>query len=241
MAPVPKTTHADRTVPGSRSFGEDVVASLAAWKRVPFLPITSALFAVITISNASLVFGRQADLIALPVGFMAFGWMGTQLVWYRQAFDLERVAPASFIPLTWSFLARFVWFYGILLFLPLLAVVWVTLARKTFGSQPNGYTIGLLAYVVVAQMITAFVPQALAFSTRRVSQALRIGLALLTRAWPGNAMYVVAPALVAGVYGSAYWLLPAQGRPIYPIASELLSLLFAGAIARFYLRAQSAS
>ena len=54
MARVPKTKHADRIVPGSRSFGEDVVVSLTAWTRVPFLPITSALFAVITTSNGAI-------------------------------------------------------------------------------------------------------------------------------------------------------------------------------------------
>jgi hypothetical protein len=46
----------------------------------------------------------------------------------------------------------------------------------------------------------------------------------------------VVPGVVAAALGGVYWLVPPPGRPELEIVIVLISLVFAGAIARYYLR-----
>ena len=47
---------------------------------------------------------------------------------------------------------------------------------------------------------------------------------------------MVVPGVVAAALGGVYWWVPSPGRPALDILVALISSVFAGAIARYYLR-----
>jgi len=218
-------------------FVDDVKASLAAWRKAPLLPIVAALLVVVELP----FYGLWTIAVVIPVGLFACGWLGTQMVWYKRAFEGERSNPRELISVTWSFVARYFWLFCLAL-VPTF-VVFVPLAiKKSFTAdlQSPGGRIGLLAYVAVAGMVGTFMIPALAFSTRQVSKAIPAGLRMIGVGWPANWKYVVVPGFVAGALPGVYWLLPSPVRPALEILITLISLVFSGAIARYYLRSKPA-
>ena len=218
----------------SDRFVDDVKSSLAAWRQAPLLPIVAALLVVIELPS----YGLWTIAVVLPVGFFAFGWLGTQLIWYQRAFNGESSNPRQVISLTWSFVARYFWLLC-LASVPALALLIVLAITKLFTSdsfQSPGVRVGVFAYIGVAGMVGTFIVPALAFSTRKVTKAIPHGLRMIAQGWPNNWKYVVVPGVVEAALGSIYWLVPSPGRPALDILITLISLVFAGAIARYYLR-----
>jgi hypothetical protein len=216
-------------------FLDDIKASVAAWREVPLLPIVTALigltFAAIPPSHGSF----PIFLVGLSIGLCSVGWLGTQFILYRRAFDGQPAHLNELIPLTWSFIARYFTLYFVAL-IPLSVLVVVAIYTRTWGATSPGWRIGVLAYVVVLTIVLTFISPALAFATRRVTKAVPFGLRMLAQGWPRNWGYVVVPGVVAGTLGGLYWLVPSPGRPVLEIVILLISLVFAGAIARYYLR-----
>lgn len=218
-------------------FVDDTKASLAAWRKAPLLPIVTALIGLIPAFDVRPEYGYWTPAFIFLTAFLAAGWLGTQLVWYQRVFDGKRLQTGDLIPLTWSFIARYVWLFCLASIPPfvvllVLAIKWHTLV---FVGSPGG-RLGLLAYVLVVQMVGTFMSPALAFSTRKVTRAVPTGLRVLAYHWPGNWKYVVVPAVVGGALSGMYGLVPPQGRSVLDIVSTLVYLVFAGAIARSYLR-----
>jgi len=221
----------------SSEFVNDVRASLAAWSKVPLLPIVTACLAAITTvaTNVSGPWVLVGGLVAVPVGAISLGWLGTQFVWYRAAFHGHTLGAGELVKLTWSFIARYVRLFFLML-IPLFGVVFVSVFWRTWTSASPGWRIGGLAYSLVLSTVVTFVNPALAFSTRRVTKAVPIGLRMVAQGWPGNWTYVVVPGIVAALGGGLYWLVPSAGRPASLIVTTVITLVFAGAIARYYLR-----
>jgi hypothetical protein len=218
-------------------FVDDVKSSVAAWRHAPLLPIVAALLVVIELPS----YDVWTPAVILPIGFFAIGWLGTQLIWYQRAFDGRGSNPRELIPLTWGFVARYFWLVG-LASIPIF-VVFIPLAiTKVFTADslrsPDS-RIGLFAYVAVVQMVGTFMVPALAFSTRKVTRAIPVGLRMIAQGWPGNWRYVVVPGFIAAALGGVYWLVPSPVRPALDILTTLISLVFAGAIARYYLRTKT--
>jgi hypothetical protein len=100
---------------------------------------------------------------------------------------------------------------------------------------------GVWIFAVVAMLVDfalTFVTPALAYSTRRVREALRMGLRMIREQWPRSSAYViVAPLAVQLMYRVVR---PTQVRAALAVpvavASGVIGLAFKGAIARFYLR-----
>ena len=222
----------------SDGFVDDVKSSLAAWRQAPLLPMVAALLVVVELPS----YGLWTIAVVLPVGFFGIGWLGTELIWYKRAFDGESSNPRELISLTWSFVARYFWLV-LLASIPALIVftalaIMKLLTADTFRA-PGG-RIGVFAYIGVALMVGTFMVPALAFSTRRVTKAIPLGLRMIAQGWPGNWKYVLVPGLVAAVLGGVDWLVPSLGRPALDILITLISLVFAGTIARYYLRTKPA-
>ncbi len=85
-------------------------------------------------------------------------------------------------------------------------------------------------------LLGTFINPTLAYSTRKVTKAIPMGLQTLAQGWPGNWKYAVVPGVAQAAFGGAYWLLPAPGRSVLEVLIYLISLMFAGAIAHYYLR-----
>jgi hypothetical protein len=160
------------------------------------------------------------------------------LIWYQRAFDGRGSNARELIPLTWGFVARYFWLVG-LASIPISIVVVPLAITKLLAADSlrslDG-RLGLNAYLAVVQIVGTFMVPALAFSTRRVTKAVPVGLRMITQFWPANWKYVVIPGFVTAALASVYWLAPSLSRPALEILTTLISLVFAGAIARYYLR-----
>jgi hypothetical protein len=96
--------------------------------------------------------------------------------------------------------------------------------------------IAVLPFVFVGDFVFTFVTPALAFSTRRVSEALSIGWRTLWDGWPATAPYAVAAPLVLIGVGQLLSRTLGAGGSLASLVGLLLALLFKGATAAYYLR-----
>jgi hypothetical protein len=229
------------TSAASGGFVDDLKASLSAWRRAPLLPVLTALLAAFPESALRPFIGGWAQAISLGLGLLSIGWFGTQLIWYQRVFEGGGLRPGELLPLTGSFILRYFLLFAVALLptgiLVVLLSLFVRFERDSFQS-PVG-RVGVIVFIVVVQLAGTFIIPALAYSTSKVRRAIPIGLRMLANGWPGNWPYVVVPAVVTGAIGGVSSLMPplVQG---WAIIGVLGSLAFAGAIARYYLRAKPA-
>jgi hypothetical protein len=216
-------------------FLEDVKASLGAWRKVLLLPVVTFLLAAGSAFTVPSRGNFAILLVGLLLGFFSFGWLGTQFICYRRAFDGEPTHLGELLPLTWTFIARYFRLYFLAL-LPLVVLVFVAILWHTYSAESPGWRIGVLAYILAFDVAGTFINPTLAYSTRKVTKAVPMGLQMLAQGWPGNWKYAVVPGVAQAAFGGAYWLLPAPGRPVLEVLIYLISLMFAGAIAQYYLR-----
>jgi hypothetical protein len=141
------------------------------------------------------------------------------------------MAPREVVTLTWWFLGRYfaLAFVVAILFYP----VFFLLLR---GLTATDVVVFFIPFIVLDMLLT-FVTPALAFTTRSVRRALRIGLSTIKREWGSARWYVLVPPLAISLVSRA--VRPTAGVAavvVPPVAAELLTLLFRGATAAFYLR-----
>jgi hypothetical protein len=177
------------------------------------------------------------SILGVALSLVSAGWTGTQLVWYRRIFDGQAGMKLGELVLITS---RFIAPYFLLLLiaaLPGFAIVLVVGIRThTLAfATPTG-RVGVLAYLALVQVIGTFVVPAVAFTTRKVTNAIPTGLAMLARGWPRNWLYAAVPGLADALVAGIYWWVPAWTRLVVEVVSTLVLLAFAGAIARYYLR-----
>lgn len=169
--------------------------------------------------------------------------MGAERIWYLRLFRGEKITARELWRMTWAFFGRFA-VLGLLF-----AIAWSPVlilgfrshandpdsAEKIF-STPAMWAASALLTIAIDFALT-FVTPALAFSTRSVRGALRLGFRMLRQHWPRTAWYALVPPLAVvmmlriteptsvGVSGIAV-----------STGSALLNLWFKGATAAFYLR-----
>ncbi|HVL38251.1 MAG TPA: hypothetical protein VM328_02560 [Fimbriimonadaceae bacterium] len=172
------------------------------------------------------------------------GWFGSERIWYLRIYRHEAITVWELWRITWAFFWRFVRL-GILT-----AVVWSPVLILAFRNSPNGTVgpekafsapsvwIASAILTVAIDFALTFVTPALAFSTRRVREALRLGIRMLRDHWPQTAWYAVVPPLALLFMFrltdpsslNLFW------RMAVSAGSTLLNLWFKGATAAFYLR-----
>jgi hypothetical protein len=221
------------------AFVDDIGAALAAWRKAPLVPIVTTLLSASTVVTIPPHDNFPSFLVGLSIGFFSLGWFGTQFIWYQRTFDGQPFHPRELFPLTWSFIARYVRLYFLAL-IPLFVLVFVAIRWRTFGFTSPGWRIGVLVYLVAFDVACTFINPSLAFYTRKLREAVPIGLRMAAQGWPGNWQYLVVPGAAQAVLGGLYWLVPSPVGPMPEILITLTSLVFAGAIARYYLRTPSA-
>lgn len=197
-----------------------------------------------------------AALIVLPITLFSIGWVGTERIWFLRLFRGKSMSRGEGWSYTWSFLGRYL-VLGLLLgvvagpfFIYFIVRVVQSALRGpstyVFGQSPLSQLMGsllvpFLIFLVLSLIVDfalTFVTPALAFTTRRVSTALRLGLGMIKEQWPRSAWFVVFPPLVVTVLARAIPL-NVLGFWIHLISialSTLLNLWFKGATAAFYLR-----
>ncbi len=227
------------TAPGTwDEFRGDLRASLRAWRISPLLPVASALLFL-----ASYVLEPWWWAV-LPVLLFIVGWMGTERIWYLRIYRGEPIKPKELWRFSWAFFWRFVRL-GVIA-----AIVWspaFILAVREVGNDPEraqeAFTKPVVwltsaALIVATDFVLTFVTPALAFTTRRVREALRLGLRMLSDHWPNTAWYALVPplAVVLMLRVTEPSSLGLEGRMLVSIGSTLLNLWFKGATAAFYLR-----
>lgn len=214
------------------SFGPDLVAAIRLWRRHPFLPALSLL-----VWAAPALIPREAPwgVLALVFAILLVGYPGTERIWYQRAFEGQAVSPRE----VWRSLWRFFWPFLRLAILVMLLMFIVSFPLElTRRGDERAFLVLLALFFLLTDVALTFVVPALTFTTRRVREAVRIGLAMIRDQWPGSAWYALAPPLAVLVLVRAPLLfgrLGSIGRFATAIGATLMSLAFKGAIARFFL------
>lgn len=223
--------------PVDPGFGADLRTALAVWRRSPWMPVATVvleLLGFLALQHAD----KRSDaatpvfLLTLPAYIVAVSWPGVQRLWYLRMFRGKRLRIRE----TRGFVTAYFWRYavlGMVVFLPLVMVVLVALG--------TGSLVGRVVAVVVLLALDfalTFVTPALAYTTRRVRVALRVGLSMIWNEWPRCTWFVVAPPLAVTVLLRAGARQGVGGgvRLAVLVTIPLLSLLCKGAVAVFYLR-----
>ncbi len=217
-------------------FKGDLRASLRAWASAPLLPVISVLLYL------TVYIPKPWWWLSLPVVLFGVGWLGTERIWYLRIYRNEEITADELQLLTRAFFGRF-------MRLGLLAVlVWVPLfivaiqnadperAEGIFTTPAMWIASAVLG--VAFDFTLTFVTPALAFTTRRVRHALRLGVGMLREHWPRTGWYAVVPPLAVLLMlriaePASLGIIP---RLLIAAGSALLNLLFKGATAAFYLR-----
>lgn len=212
---------------GWAAFRADLAAALAAWRLGPAIPLISVALAV-----ASLI-PEPGFWLLMPLGAFGVGWPGTERLFYLRAFRGLPILRPELWRATWSYFGRF-------FTLGVAATVWGLGIVFVYATTSNeAIRLGAVAVaVIVLDVFLTFATPALAYSTRRVSIAVRLGHRTLVDHWPASAWYAVVPPLAMLV---VLRLLPRtvvglRGQILLTSAAALLNLWFKGAAAAFYLR-----
>jgi len=220
---------------GEPSFWNDLRASAAAWVRFPWLPAVS-----VALTGASSLF----DGLAWPVGFSSViftaGWIGTERICYLRAFRGRPITRGELWRMTRSFILRYAALGAVLSLLTVPAIIVLAATTPAGGSTAvDGFLLYASVVGVVFGVTCTFITPALAFTTRRLRDAARIGLSMIRTEWPACAGYVLVPpiASVAIIWAVGPWNeADLMSRLITLTCAPLLNLWFKGATAAFYLR-----
>jgi hypothetical protein len=218
---------------GWATFRADLRTAIRAWKVAPAIPIVT--MTLVAVQRALGIVSRDIDWVFLAIAAISLatiGFPGAQRVWYLRAFRGDVLDAAEVWPITRAFFGRF-----FVLGLATL-VVTVPAALVSLAISGDGRIACFVATSFLLDIVLTFVTPALAYTTRSVGEAVRIGIGTIGREWPRSTWYVLTP----GIAGSALvWIVPADlfgdgGSIAVAIGAALLALWFKGAIAAFYLR-----
>lgn len=173
----------------------------------------------------------------LAVLLVFCGWAGAERIFFLRHFAGKPVTLRHLLSLVKPFIGRFL----ALGFLAgaAMATWWVLLRILSGGNLKAALPrsgIGMMAFTVATDFALTFVPAALAFTTRSVPRALRIGFAMIRGTWPGCALYVLFPPLALNLNSLVYPVDLPMLRLFGAAALAVVALLAKGATVAFYLR-----
>lgn len=113
-----------------------------------------------------------------------------------------------------------------------------TFAGFAFVRSPAATAIVVSVLTAALDFILTFATPALAYSTSQAGEAFNIGIRTLRDSWPQCAWYALVPPLAIAALARFLpdSIVSSGSRVIYLGAIALLSLLFKGATAAFYIR-----
>jgi hypothetical protein len=243
---VPRSPVPSRIPPAQAQLVADVGRTLRAWRAAPLLPVVA-----LGVGVAQLLAAVEQPAVALLAALLALlllGWPCAERVWLLRIWTGRSMTLAQAWRGTLDCFGRMlvlglvVLLGGALLLLPLgvALALQVEVAADGAVALPGGEPDWVGPYVAVVTAVgycvLTFVTPALAYSTRRVRDALRIGLRLLRVSLPQTAGYVLLPALVAaGGTALTYRHLDAVAVLVTVLSAAALAL-GRGATASYYVR-----
>jgi hypothetical protein len=197
------------------------------------LPVVSL---VVLFGIGLLPAGGPGGLIGAILGLLGLGWLGTERLWYRRIFDGIGISVAELWSATWRYFPRFLIFslLGAVVLVP--TVVW-TLIK---GEFTDATAFALSVSLAIASVLVTFMLPALAFTSRRVRDGLRIGLRILKEDWRGCRWYALFPAGASLAAARLSVLEVAVPGPVWTSLATVAIVAFDGAVVRYYLRRQAA-
>jgi hypothetical protein len=180
---------------------------------------------------------HKALSLIISLLFLVFmcGWFGAERMFFLLQRDGKKVTARDLVAATPFFASRYV-SLGVLV---TIVAGTVTLAGTT-GHVRAAPLIVVVMLIVAIDVALTFVTSALAFTTRWVYEAVRIGLSMIRQTWPRSALYVLCPPLALNMFN---YMHPTQIRMLTvasTAALAVLALLAKGATAAFYLRERGA-
>jgi hypothetical protein len=238
-------------VTAKSEFWTDLTQAWRACWSAPMLPIVSVLL-ILPAESWSLFPAESergarelTELLSLPLGLFSVGFLGTQRIWYQRIFEGHTLSPAEVWRLSWSFFGRFL-ALGLIVGIPGFLVIFWLVAQIATGvvnapshpfKPPIWWNPFWLSYGFVIDVLLTFVTSALAYTTNRVREALRIGLKLIADMWPGSLAYALVPPITLLALATLNPIgLPAFAMVLLAVVSAVVGLLVKGAIAAYYLR-----
>jgi hypothetical protein len=213
---------------------DDLQASLRAWRRDPLLPVVSL---VVLFGIELLPAGGPGGLIGAILGLLGLGWLGTERLWYRRIFDGTGVSAAELWSATWRFFPRFLIFSLVTAVVLIPTFVWTLIE----GDFTDTIAFALSLNLAVASALVTFMLPALAFTSRRVRDGLRIGWRILKEDWRRCRWYALFPAGASLAAARLSFLEVAVPGPVWTALATVVTVAFDGAVVRYYLRRQSES
>jgi hypothetical protein len=205
------------------------------------------LVVVLAIDIGIVAAARLLPVLALVFWLYFVGLAGTERLFFLRAYLGDHLGPGDALAATARFFGRFLrlglW-VGLFFVLPALVVA-VVAGITAHSGAPHHVRISrwwvrglLLGFVAVCDVLLTFVVPALALSTAKTMEAVRLGLRMLRASWPTARWYVLTPGLTitaialllpASVLG--YW-----GAATVGLVGTTLGLTFKGAVVPFYLQ-----
>ena len=179
-------------------------------------------------------------LFDLATVLLWLGWAGAERIFFLRRLQKQPITVGKLVELGPSFFGRFfaLCLLGgtacLFFMVPLLAV---SAPTKT---HPLRFHLGLALFATAVDFVLTFVPSALAFTTRSVKRALRIGFQMIRQTWPRCGLYVLCPPLALNFVNAIYPLHLTGVRLVVTAGVTVIGLLAKGATAAFYLRERQA-
>jgi hypothetical protein len=219
----------------------DLAQSAAALRTQPLL-----LIITLGLGLAPVLLVGPLGILNLPVVIFEAGFVGTQRIWFLRAVRGKQLRNDEIWPLTRAFIGRMVVLglvTGILASVVILPVLLLNAARlyqggETLPTFPPSFLLAAVIVTLVVDVALTFVVPALSFTTKSVREAFRIGFRMIGETWPGSALYVLTPGILASSLGVALppSVMGRGGLLVVGALGAVLGLLFKGAIAALYLR-----
>jgi hypothetical protein len=213
---------------------DDLQGSLRAWWRDPLLPVISL---VVLVGFNLVPLGGLGGWFGIILGLLGLGWQGTERLWYRRVFDGTGVSVAELWSATWRYFPRFLILSLLTLVVLVPSFVWALSEGEFTGAMSIAPSLSLS----VASVFLTFVLPALAFTTRRVRDGVRIGLGILKEDWRRCRWYALFPAGAGFAAARLSVLETAVPGVVWTALATMVIVTFDGAVVRYYLRRERAS
>ncbi len=224
-------------------FGDDVRRALEVCRSTPALPALTTLIAVLAAWGGSTARGHT--MVAL-VGVVFLGWVGSERLWFLQAYTGRNLSVRSALSVAMSYwprvfrLALLVGATAVPLSIPIAVATFHAASAATDRPTHVSLPLWVLVYSTILSLLAdfalTFVTPALIYTTRSARGALGLGLNLLRQTWPHAAPYVLIPPLAVVILTRVTGRTVGWAGGTIIVISYLLNLIAKGATASYYLR-----